>query len=314
MSHRPALRQHLHAMPLVGPLLRWFKSLACLNRTREQAAVTDELIGPLREEVARLSERAQWLHGEILSQERRLNRASPPTAAPATAPPADSHVGERLASFYEAFEDRFRGERDDIKQRHGVYLPAIRDAGAGTAERPILDIGCGRGEWLELLGENGLSARGIDVNSAAVAACQERGLDAAEADLIAALEAVPPGSLGAVTAFHVIEHLPLDVLIAFLDGAREALAPSGLLILETPNPENLIVGAHTFHNDPTHKAPIPPAVGQFMAEQRGFGAVRIERLHPRTERERLPGNDATTARLNDLLYGPQDYAVLARRP
>jgi O-antigen chain-terminating methyltransferase len=278
---------------------------------------------------ARATDRADRLHGDLLYQQQRLDRlveqgvrdalgAGEPSDGTDGSPPArsgrEAHVSTRLANVYEAFEDRFRGERTDIKQRQAVYLDPIRQAGAGTLERPVLDIGCGRGEWLELLAEHGLTARGVDINDRAVAICREHGVDAAAGDMFAALAEAGDGALGAVTAFHVIEHLEMETLVDFLDAARTALAPGGALILETPNPENLIVGAHTFHNDPTHKAPIPPMVGQFLVTQRGFADATIWRLHPMADTDQLRGGDPGTQQANRLLYGPQDYAVLARRP
>jgi len=291
------------------------------NRAEELAAqqrAFDDRLG-------KLSERADLLHGDVLFQQRRLESLTAGTTAATpgteTAPPApfgqggrEAHVSDRLANVYEAFEDRFRGERGDIKQRQAIYLDPIRAAGAGTPDRPVLDIGCGRGEWLELLGEHGLHARGVDVNAMAVAVCREHGVDARAADMFTALAEAGDGGLGAVTIFHVIEHLAMETLVDLLDAARTALAPGGALILETPNPENLIVGAHTFHNDPTHKAPIPPAVGQFLVTQRGFADATIWRLHPMSDTDQLRGADPGTQQANRLLYGPQDYAVLARRP
>jgi len=291
----------------------------------------EELSSLLREfgeRLHRLADRADLLHGDVLFQQRRLDKvlaqppaptgdATPPapsTAAPSAPASSESHVPNRFDQFYEAFEDRFRGRREEIKQRQRVYLDAIQEARAGTPARPVLDIGCGRGEWLELLGEQGLTAYGIDINAMAVEACLGHGLDAREADMMVHLAGCEDGALGAITAFHLIEHLPVDTLLALLDEARRTLAPDGVLILETPNPENLIVGAHTFHNDPTHRAPIPPSVARFMAEQRGFAEVRIRRLHPNESVPTLPEDGEIGRRLNELLYGPQDYAVIARRP
>lgn len=296
---------------------------------RGRAEELSSLLRHYGDRLSRLTQRADLLHGDVLFQQRRLDALMPSgEAAPSdtsseanasedkslglSAP--EAHVSDRLANVYEAFEDHFRGSRAEIKERQRVYIDTVRAAAAGSSTRPLLDVGCGRGEWLELLRDTGLDARGIDINRMAVNICREHELDARVADLFDALNDATPGGLGAVTAFHVIEHMDLDTLVAFLDAAREALAPDGVLILETPNPENLIVGAHTFHNDPTHKAPIPPAVGRFLVTQRGFADAAIWRLNPRPESEWLPGDDEATGRLNELLFGPQDYAVVARRP
>lgn len=316
---------------------RWVKSLIRLNRTREDVHATARRLDELHDlmmamkdttaaRVEAVADRADRLHGDVLYQQQRLDQLVEQGVRAAVAGggeggepsggrnASEAHVSARLANVYEAFEDRFRGDRGDIKARQAVYLDPIRAAGAGSPGRPILDIGCGRGEWLELLGEHGLTAYGVDVNGRAVAIAQDHGADARAQDLFAALGEAGEGTLGAVTAFHVVEHLEMETLVDVLDAARTALAPNGMLILETPNPENLIVGAHTFHTDPTHKAPIPPAVGQFLVTQRGFADATIWRLHPMSDTDPLPGDDPGTQEANRLLYGPQDYAVLARRP
>ncbi len=323
------------AMAARGPrwllaFAKWAKSLLHLNRMRTDLHRMAQHMDDLTERLERVGDRADRLHGDVLFQQRRLDalidragaasadgahESRPGETAGATPPAARaSAVSNRLANVYEAFEDHFRGTRAEIKQRQAVYLDAVRAAGAGRPDRPVLDIGCGRGEWLELLGDAGLVGHGVDVNPMAVATCREHGLDAREQDLFTALSAAGDGALGAVTAFHVAEHMTLETLVAFLDAARTALAPGGLLILETPNPENLVVGAHTFHADPTHRAPIPPAVGKFLVTQRGFADAAIWRLHPVADAPEVPGDDPGTKRLNALLNGPQDYAVLASRP
>ena len=118
---------------------------------------------------------------------------------------------------------------------------------------------------------------------------------------------------GAVTAFHVVEHLGFGALVDFLDEVLRVLIPGGMLILETPNPENLRVGANSFYNNPTHRNPVPPEPLRFLVEQRGFAEAEIVRLHPFPVEERLKANNEDAQRLNDLLFGPQDYAVIARR-
>ena len=216
--------------------------------------------------------------------------------------------------LYVAFEDRFRGTRDDIKQRVAVYLPIVRAAGAGVADAPLLDVGCGRGEWLELLREEQLQARGVDANPVAVAGCQARGLDVVAADALDHLHALPDESLGAISAIHVIEHLPFARLVELFDEARRVLRQGGVVIFETPNPENLVVGACNFYYDPTHERPLPPEPFRFILESRGFERVDIMRLHPDTHPVDLSFLPAELAGvLAQRLFGPQDYALVGFR-
>ncbi|MBS0320170.1 MAG: class I SAM-dependent methyltransferase [Proteobacteria bacterium] len=222
-----------------------------------------------------------------------------------------------LEAFYVRFEDRFRGPRDEIKARATTHLTAVKAAigrvpsGAGG----VLDIGAGRGEWLELLAEHGIPARGIDHSAAMVAACRAAGLHVDEADALAHLAAVPPRSLAAITVFHVVEHLPFTSLVALVQHAHAALAPGGCLVVETPNPENLRVGACYFYLDPTHRHPLPPDVLRFVLEDRGFADVDVQRLHAMPGALRLPGDGTALATaLDAILSGPQDYAVTGMRP
>lgn len=225
-----------------------------------------------------------------------------------------------LDPFYAAFEDRFRGDRSLIRIRVEPYLTLMREAGAGTPEAPILDIGCGRGEWLELLHDSGLIGRGIDINRVFIDMCRSRGLEVIEGDAIESLREMPDGSVGAITAMHVVEHLPFETAIALLDEARRVLRPGGLIILETPNPENLSVGHHWFYMDPTHRNPLPPESLRWIVEARGFDDVRIERLFvarelnvPSPLPEDVPGAAAVNALLTSM-SAAQDYAIVARRP
>jgi O-antigen chain-terminating methyltransferase len=248
-------------------------------------------------------------------QQRRLTRLAE-TMAKESAPPnelAPIVRDQRLDSLYEAFEDEYRGSRADIKQRLVPYLDRLKLTGAGQSETPIVDIGCGRGEWLELLKDNGLTAYGIDVNSMMIERNASLGLDARIADLLEHLRSLDDASRSAITAFHVVEHLPFSVVIDFLDEALRVLRSGGMLILETPNPENMRVGATTFYNDPTHRNPIPPEPLRFIVQHRGFSDAEILRLHPAPAEERLKGKGWDIAHLNALLFGPRDYAILARR-
>lgn len=215
--------------------------------------------------------------------------------------------------FYLAFESLFRGQREEIKRRLEVYIPYLAPIAQDPVKaRPIIiDVGCGRGEWLELLSEREFPALGVDLNQTMVSHCLQGGLLARCADAIELLKEQVPGTVGAVTGFHLIEHLPFEKLLALFDAAKQALRPGGVLIFETPNPENLKVGACNFYFDPTHRHPIVPQVAEFIAKQRGFSSAEILRLHPYPDNHRLHGGSEIEELINKELFGPQDYAVIA---
>lgn len=224
-----------------------------------------------------------------------------------------AQIPGRLDAFYVSFEDRFRGSREEIKKRVEIYLPLIRKAHAGRPEAPVLDVGCGRGEWLELLKAHKLEASGVDINSAMLAQCRERKLEVVHADAIAHLRTLPERSLGAVTGFHIIEHLELEVLMDLLGETIRVLVPGGIAIFESPNCKNLVVGATNFNVDPTHRNPVFPESAQFMLSIHGFEKVELKYLAP-VEAPRFEGTDRQATVLNELLYGPQDFAVIGNKP
>jgi SAM-dependent methyltransferase len=288
------------------------ESLAIAQSAPTTAQQTDTERGSIRERLA-------WYQQKIIDQERRLStlldvvhRRLPEQAfGPdqlATFGQEQEHV---LDGFYLEFEDRFRGTREDIMQRVGVYLPYIRNANAGTPNAPVLDIGCGRGEWLELLAGQGLVGQGVDSNRFAAAFCRERGIAVAEADAVDYLRSLQTGSLGAITAIHVIEHMPFVRMIALFDEARRVLRTGGVAIFETPNPENVVVGACNFYYDPTHVRPLPPEPMRFVVSHRGFEDVELLRLHPRHD---APVPDVHARPLDreveQRFFGEQDYAVV----
>jgi 2-polyprenyl-3-methyl-5-hydroxy-6-metoxy-1,4-benzoquinol methylase len=274
-----------------------------------------QVLPPLEREVLRLKPQqvAQERRISLLLEEARKRWPEPFDAAQL------QRLGEEdrhnLDAFYVALEDEFRGSREDIKDRLSDYPPKLAEAGIGSQAMPILDVGCGRGEWLELLRERGWQASGVDLNRVLVAMCQERGLPVIEADAIDYLRSLPEASLGAVTAFHLIEHLPLPRLIDFLDATVRALKPGGMAIFETPNPNNVFVSSRYFYLDPTHRHPIPPALGQFLAEARGLRRVEILELHPWPEAHHVDTRTGgeVAARFNECFYGPQDYAIIGRK-
>jgi O-antigen chain-terminating methyltransferase len=141
--------------------------------------------------------------------------------------------------------------------------------------------------------------------------CQKQGLEVAEKDVVQDLAALPADTLGAVTAFHLIEHLPFNLLMRFVDETVRVLKPGGLIIFETPNPENVRVGSYSFYFDPTHINPLPSTVTKFLIESKGFFRVKVLPLNPVDEEEEVKGDDSELARrFNKLFYGPRDYAVI----
>lgn len=233
--------------------------------------------------------------------------AEHPTASVQNAPATDEAVAASAASaFYLDLERNFRGTEAEIRERVRPYLAHIRPR--AEQKTPVLDIGCGRGEWLSVLREAGIDARGVDLNPINGSHCRGKGLDVVTGDAINHLAGLPEASLGAVTAFHLVEHLPFDRLQALTDAVLRALKPGGLLIYETPNPENLLVATRDFWLDPTHQRPLPPALLEFLVVQCGFEHAEILRLHPGAE------IDTLDPALKALLCGPRDYAVIARKP
>lgn len=218
-----------------------------------------------------------------------------------------------LDSLYVAFENRFRGSTDEIARRQERYLPIFRATQPVVAGGTVLDIGCGRGEFLSLLKKHNFSPRGLDLNAAMVAEARARGHDVVEGDAIAWLESQPDNSLAAITGFHIVEHIPFKSLVRLLDSARRVLAPGGIILFETPNPENLVVGACTFHYDPTHMRPLPPDYLRFIAEARGFADGRIIRKDEDCNLAE-PESGFAPEEINDWFRQPPDYALYARKP
>ena len=185
--------------------------------------------------------------------------------------------------FYFAFEERYRGSRELIKNRLSVYLPFVLPLREAYDDLSAIDLGCGRGEWLELMKENGFSAWGVDISDYMISICRERGLKVEKKDALQALQELDDNSQVIVTAFHLIEHLPIREVQSIVKEALRVLKPAGILILETPNPENIIVASVNFYRDPTHVKPIPPQLLSFMVEYYGFSRFKVLRLNETPE-------------------------------
>jgi O-antigen chain-terminating methyltransferase len=218
----------------------------------------------------------------------------------------------KLDDLYVSFENQFRGSQKDVAAKAARYLPLLQHNRAVAEGGVVLDIGCGRGEWMKILNAHNIVTRGIDLNETMVGICREDGLDAYSGDAVAYMKELAPGSLAAVTGFHIIEHLGFEQLVEMLDAARQALAPGGLILFETPNPENLVVGACTFNNDPTHNKPIPPEVMRFLAAARGFDVSRIIRIEADIELTQAESG-FDPQEVNDWFRLPMDYAVYAQK-
>jgi SAM-dependent methyltransferase len=264
---------------------------------------------------------------DILLQQQRLNSllealenqvaAESSTMAPDTRAKTvelATHASGKLDTFYLAFENECRGEESEIRQQLGFYLDIVKANSVINSERPLLDIGSGRGEWLGLLKDAGITASGVDISRVLADHCKKANLDVVLGDGIEHLKTVGDSSLGAVSAFHLIEHLPFDALFSLVEQAHRILVPGGQLIFETPNPENILVGSHTFYHDPTHRNPITPTLIDFLVRYLGFVDVKVERLHPYPEDAKVIGVDMLTQRFNGHFCGPQDFAVIATKP
>ena len=213
------------------------------------------------------------------------------------------------SNFYRAFEDRYRGSRELIKERLRAYAPFTTLLAALYPGAQALDLGCGRGEWLELSIEQGFSARGVDLDEGMLAACRERGLQVQTIDALSALRELPDSSVALVSAFHLVEHLSFDDGQQLIAETLRVLVPGGLLIMETPNPENLVVGTSNFYLDPSHIKPVPPLLLDFMVGHAGFGRQKVVRLQGGDT-----AHDETALGLLNVLQDVSfDYGIVAQK-
>ena len=244
-------------------------------------------------------------------QEARLTLAetrTPSAPGPGAVHPKASAPSPLPPGVYALFEERFRGSRRDIARAQRFYLDFLKDLPG-----PVLDVGCGRGEFLELLAGAGIAGTGVDSNPVSVESCRKAGLSVEEGDALERLAAHPSGKLGAVVAFQVVEHWPPETIFRFLQEARRALAPGGVLIAETINADT-VTALRAFYLDPTHVRPVPPEALRFLAEAAGLTDTRIEWRSPLPAEGRLEERSENDRKLNALLYAPQDYALVARAP
>lgn len=211
--------------------------------------------------------------------------------------------------FYRAFEDRYRGSRELIQERQQVYVPFLEPLIEMYPQSSALDLGCGRGEWLGILAEKGFAPLGVDLDTGMLEACHALGLPVEKGDALEKLKNLPDESQAVVSGFHIAEHIPFDDLKVLVAEALRVLKPAGLLILETPNTENLVVGTQNFFLDPTHKQPIPHLLLSFLTEYSGFGRSKLLRLQ-----ESVVLAEGGPVDLLSVLNGVSpDYAIVAQK-
>jgi SAM-dependent methyltransferase len=295
---------------LLRKLMRWYvEPLAADQRVYNSSVL--KLLDALSERAdaaATSNERAQQLLRELEERLTRVERRGPGgVAAPPPATVAAQPAAAALPDYF-AFESRMRGSVEAIRERQRRYVDDFRGVG------PVLDVGCGRGELLQLLREAGIDARGIDADADMVAYALGEGLDVEQADLVEYLERLEDGSLGGIFMGQVVEHLPPGVLVRSLELAARKLRPAGVLVAETINPLSPLALRHYFA-DLTHAQPLVPETLELLARQSGFAETEVRYLNEPAERLTEPDDPVIAAnvrRLNELLFAPLDYALVAR--
>ena len=269
---------------LIGPYTIGYKQITNLVHN------IDEKVSNVKQSISKIQKKS------VLNQRSEVNKTV-----------SDNH---NLDRFYKLFEDRFRGPEGVIKQRQSQYKPLFKSLNKEIRQLPIIDLGCGRGEFLSLLKEIGLMAVGVDMNHEMVKRAKKQGYEVYEVDAKSYISKQKNKSTSAITGFHLVEHIPFDLLIELFEECYRVLAPGGFVLFETPNPENLTVGGCNFYIDPSHIKPLPPKLLMFALESIGF-SVEFIPLHP--SRENIEDDDKIIEDIMNMLYGPQDYAVIGRK-
>lgn len=336
----PGLKIHLaldmmKRLPIAGPVASWLSALLLLEGQskftnaaiegmyRRLAAMENDhalrherllqALGPFEKRLTAVESDAQDIFEEVRAFEIKwVNRQALLQQETADNMEAiSSSISElRAASLkidlspdsYARFEERFRGPKGMIMERLSVYLTFVMSAHARMPDLPLLDLGCGRGEWLALLRDQGVTAEGVDINPNFVAQTRAMGLNVSREDALAHLASRPDASLAAICAFHVLEHWNMASIVTFFHQAKRTLADGGLLILETPDPENPSVAGYLFYIDPTHRRPLPSQLLGFLAEEYDFEETKVLRLNG-------PPLGPLDARASDTL----DYGLVAMR-
>jgi SAM-dependent methyltransferase len=297
------------AKRVLRKLMRWYvEPLAADQRVFNDSVL--KLVDALSERAdaaAAGREQAERLVRELEERLTRLERRGP-VGALQVAPTVAAQPAAASVPDYFAFESRMRGSVEAIRERQRHYVDDFRESA------PVLDIGCGRGELLALLRDAGVEARGIDADADMVAYARGEGLDVEQADLVEHLEGLDDGSLGGIFMGQVVEHLPAPTLVTALRLAATRLRPGGLLVAETINPLSPLA-LRSYFADLTHAQPLVPETLELLARQAGFAETELRFLNEPAERLTEPDDPVIAAnvrRLNELLFAPLDYALVAR--
>ncbi len=285
-----------------------------------QQNIWDDLARHRDEHLKLHAESTRWLEEEVRLVRQRLRSLTGVEAA--TGVGTGGLGAPAVPAFdYPYFEGRFRGSEQEVRDRQSSYVEFFKQRG------PVLDLACGRGEFLKLLLDNGIAGQGVDQDADMAARCREQGLEVACGDAFAFLEAIPDGSLGGIFSAQFIEHLPTAAYVRLVELSYRKLRSGGAFLLETQNPECLAIYSQSFFVDPTHVRPVPAAQLRFWMEEAGFRELRthygspvapqlpqLPLLKPKTGTDAVERWNQEARRFNQTYFGYQDYAVVGIKP
>jgi len=255
-------------------------------------------------------EKMRWeiernIHSELRLLRQRVQISVPVTPAAPAVESAPSPAAAALAFDYARFAERFRGSEEYVTAGQQFYLPYFQGC------RNVLDIGCGRGEFLKMMRDAAIPARGVELSAESVAVCRAQGLEAEIADVYPYLAGLAEGLLDGIFCSQVVEHLPPERLAELIRLCASRLAQGGVIAIETPNPECLAIFATHFYLDPTHTRPVPHPLLRFYLEEFGVGNIEVRRLSP--ARESMPALNSLPEDFRDAFFGALDYAVIGSK-
>lgn len=330
------IKNKLKSLPVIGGMFRWFLAITRIHVRLEQLqrSVADIRLFRLSSQLINVQARVQTnerqvfehqnqlrslidetqrLHSDLSQFSKLLTRkiaTEITTSSSALAIAANAEDSKFITDMYFAFEKRFRADSEVLRQSFVPYIEIITGLSTELKAAPILDLGCGRGEWLEVLRSNGLkNLHGVDSNEQMVNDVIARGFQGAHNDVLSYLRCQTTESHAVISAFHLVEHLPLEVLVLMMKEIYRVLKKGGIAILETPNPENLMVGACNFYTDPTHRNPIPPHTLDFFATYSGFPRTTV--LRKSMPQIQVTSGDPAVSYILDWFKKGQDYAIIA---